>query len=157
MHYSFDLTTMSIISITIAISSITSITVSILKHCPKPSPSRLSHVIQLRPYKSVHHFHHYRLHVCQIHYSLNPITISITCITITITSITCITASILYQCPSLQSPSPSRQSNALHLQSFNNVHHHRNHVYHMYYSFNPKTMSINTAITFLNCIKASMQ
>ena len=134
-------------SITIAITSITCITASILYQCPQPpspSPSPLSHVLQLRSFNNVRHLHHHRLHVYHMHYSFNPITMSITSITIAITSITCITASILYQCPS---PSPSQISHAVELQSYNNVnqlHQNRPHVYHMHYSLNLRTLSITT-------------
>ena len=126
MCYSFDLITMSINSITIAITFITCVTASILQQCPSlpsPSISRLSHVLQPQSYNNVHHHRH---HVYHMHYSFDPITMSITSIVIAITSITCITASILLHCPS---PSPSRLSHVLQLQSNNNVHHfhHRGH------------------------------
>ena len=92
MHYSFNPITMSI---TIVITSNTFITALILYHCPSlpsPSPSPLSHALQLQPYNSFHHFQHHRLNVSHMHYSFNLITMSIT---IAITSITCITASML--------------------------------------------------------------
>ena len=129
MHYSFNPITVSITSIIIAITSITCITASILSQCHSPSPSRLSHLIQLRSYKNVHHFHHHRQHVYHMHYSFNLITISIIIAT---TSITCPTASIPYHCAS---PSPSRLSYALQIQSYNKVHHfhrQRHHVYQMH-------------------------
>ena len=88
MHYRFSPITMSF---AIAITSITCITVSILQQCPSPSPSRLSYAIQLQSYYNVRK---YRNHVYHIHYSFNPITMSITSIIVGITSITCITASI---------------------------------------------------------------
>ena len=86
-------------------------------------------------------------------YTFNPITMSIT---IAITSITSIKVSILQQCPSLPSPSPSRLSHLLQLQSYKNVLHHRRHVYHMQYTFNPITMSITIAITSITCITVSI-
>ena len=61
-------------------------------HHPSSTPSRLSHALQLQSYNNVHHHRH---HVYQMHYSFNPIKMSITSITIAITSITCITDSIL--------------------------------------------------------------
>ena len=140
-------------SITIAITSITSITVSLLSQCPSPSPSRLSHALQLQSYNNIYHHRH---HVYHVHYSFIPRKMSITSITIAITSETCITASILEQCPS---PSPSRLSHAIQPQSNNNVHHHRHHVYHKYYSFDPITRSITSitiAITSITCITASI-
>ena len=165
---------MSITSIIKAITSITCITASILKQCPSPSPSRLSHVLQLQSYNNVHYFHHHRHHVIHMHYSFNPIKRSITsitiaitcntiiftfikkksstCIAIAITSITCITASILKQCPS---PLQSRLSSALQLRFYNSVHHfhhHGHHIYHMYYNFNPITKSISIANTSITCI-----
>ena len=121
---------------TIANTSITCITVSILQQCPSPSPSRLSHALQLQSHNNLHHFHHHRHHVYHMHYSFSLITMSITSITIAIWSITCITASILEQCPS---PLPSRLSHALQLQSY--------------------TLSITSttiAITFITCITASI-
>ena len=129
MHYSFDPITISITSITIAITSIKYITASILKQCALPSPSRLSHALQLQSYNNVHHHRH---HVYHMHYSFNPLTMSIP---IAIASITFITASILEQCPPLQSSSPSRLSLALQLQSHDNKYHflhHRHHVYHIH-------------------------
>ena len=94
-----------------------------------------------------------------MYYTFGPITMSINSITIAITPITCVTASILKQCPSFPSPSQSRLSYALQLQFYILVHHHRHHVYHMHYSFDPKTMSITsiiTAISFITCITASI-
>ena len=126
-------------SITIAITSITCCTALILS--------------QLQSYNIVHHFHHHRNHVFHMHYSFDPITMSITSITIAITSITCISASILQQCPST---SPSRLSHVLQLRCYKNVHHHRHHVYHMHYSFNLRTISITIAITSITCITASI-
>ena len=91
-----------------------------------------------------------------MHYSFNPITMSIT---IAITSNRCIIASILRQYPSLPTPMPSRLSHVLQLVSYNNVHHHLHHVHHMHYSFDPLTMSIisiTDAITSITCITASI-
>ena len=145
---------MSITSITIAITSITCITASILQQCPSlpsPSPSRLSHALQLQSYNKVHHHCH---NVYHIHYSFNPITMSIT---IAITSITSITASVLEQCPS---SSPSRLSQVLQFRSKNSVHHHRHHFYHMHVIFNPIRMSITSitiAITSITWNRASIQ
>ena len=155
MYYSFDPITRSTTSITIAITSLTCITASILKQCPSPSPSPLSHALTLQSHNNVHHHrhHHHRHHVQHMHYSFNSITTSITSITIAKTSITCITASIQDQSPL---SSPSRLSHALQLQSYNNVHPYRHHVYHMHYSFNPITMSIPIAITSITCITASI-
>ena len=159
MQYSCNPIKLSIISITIAITSMTCIRASILKQCssfPSPSPSRLSHALQLRSYNNVLHFNHHRLHVYHMHYSSNPITMSIN---IAITSITCMTASILKQCLSPSSPSPSRLSHKLQFQSYNNVHqfyHHRHHVYHMHYNFTPITMSITIAIRSITCITTSI-
>ena len=143
-------------SITIAITCITFITASILKQrptLPSPSPSRLSHELQLRPYNNVHHFNHRRHHIYHMLYSFNPITMSIT---IAITFITCNTTSILKQCPSLPSRSPSRLSHEIKLQFYNNVHHHRHHLNHKHYSFNRLTMSITITITCITCITASI-
>ena len=140
-------------SITIAITFITCITASILYQCPSPSPSRLSHVLQLRSYNNVDHFHHQRHHIYHMYYSFNPITMSITSVTIAITFITCITASILKHCPS---PLQSRPSHALQLQTYKNVHHHRHHVYHMHYNFDPITVSITIASTSITCNTASI-
>ena len=78
MHYRFSPITMSI---TIAITSITCITASILKQCPSlpsPSPSCLSHALQLRSFNNVHHFHDHRHHVYHMQYIFIPITMSIT-------------------------------------------------------------------------------
>ena len=155
MHYSFNPITISITSITIAITSITCITVSGLSQCPSlpsPSPSCLSHALQLHSYNNVHRNRH---HVYHMHYSFNPIPMSITSTTIAITFITCITASILKQYPS---SSPSRLSHVLHLRSYNNDHHfhnHRHNVCHMHYSLNPITMSIIIANTSITCITFS--
>ena len=91
-----------------------------------------------------------------MHYSLNPIPMFITNV---ITFITCITASILKQFPSIPSQSLTRLSHVLQPQSYNNVrhfHHHRNHVYHTHYSFNPISMSIAIAITSIRCITATI-
>ena len=154
MCYNFDPITKSINSITIAITSIACVTASILKDCPSlpsPSQSRLSHALELQSYNNVHH---HRNHVYHMYYSFNPITLSITSITVAITTITCITVSILHHCPSLPSPSPSRLSHLLQLQSYNNVLHHRHHVYQLLYSLTPITMSITIAITSITCIKA---
>ena len=153
MHYRFNPTTMSI---NITITSITCVTSSILKHCPSPLTSRLSHSLQLRSYNNVHHFHHHRHHVYFMQDSFNPITMSIT---IAISSITCTTAVILNQCPSIPSPSPSPLSHVLEYQSFNSVHHHRHQVYHLHYSFYSITLyitSITIAITSITCITASI-
>ena len=141
---------MSITSITIANTSITCITASILLQCQSPSPSRLSHALQLQSYNSVRHFHHLRHHPYHMHYSFDSITMSIT---IAITSITCFTASIQQQCTS---PSPSRLSHALQFQFYNNVNHHRHHVNHMHYSFNHLIMSTAIAVTSITCITASI-
>ena len=127
MYYNFNPITMSITSITVAITSIKCITVSILYQCPSPSPSRLSHALHLHSYNNVSHHRH---HVCHMQYRLIP-----------------------KQCPS---PSPSCLSHALQLKSYNNLHHHGNHVYHMPYSFNPIIMSITIALTSITCITASI-
>ena len=152
MRYSFI---PIILSITIAIRSITCITASILLQCPSSSPSRLSHVLQLRSYNKVQQFHQNRHHVYHMCYSLLPITLSVTSITIAIPSMTCITASILYQCPS---SSPSRLSHAFQLRpktmSITSFISH--HLYHMHYSFNLITMSITIAIMSITCITASI-
>ena len=137
-------------SITIAITSITCITTSILYQCPSllsPWPSRLSHSLQFKSYINVHYHRH---HLYHMHYSFIPITISVT---IAITFITCNTDSIVQQCPS---PSQCCLSYAIQLKSYYNVHHHGHHVYHMPYSFNPITMSITIAITSITCITASV-
>ena len=122
MHYSLYLLTMSNTSITIAITSNTWITASIVKQCLSPSPSRLSHALQPQSNNNVLHFHQHRHHVYHIHKNLNATTMSIT---IAFLSKICITASILLQSPSLPSPSRSRLSHPLQLQSYNNVHYHR--------------------------------
>ena len=143
-------------SITITATYITCHKASILFKSPLPSPSRLTHILQLRSYNSVHHHRH---HVYHMHYSFDPITMSITSITIAIRFNTSITTSILKQCPSPLSASPSSLSRALQLRSYNNLpdfHHHRHHVYHMHYSLNPITMSITIAITSIICITASI-
>ena len=92
MHYSVDPITMFITSIKISITSISCITASVLKQCPSlpsPSPSRVSHALQLHAYNYVRHHRH---HVYHMHYSFDPITMSIT---IAITSVRCITVSFL--------------------------------------------------------------
>ena len=140
IRYSFNPLTLSI---TIAIAFITSITTSILKQSPSlrtPSRSHVSHSLQLQSCNKVHHHRH---HVYHMHYSFDPLTMSITTITIAITSITCITASILEQC---SSPSPSRLSHALQFHSYSNLHQLRHIVYHMHYSFNPISKAITIAI-----------
>ena len=92
INYSFNLITMSI---TIAITSNTCITASIVQQgpsFPSPSPSRLTHALQLRSYNNVHQFLHHHHCDYHLHYCFNPMTITIT---IAKTSITCITVSIL--------------------------------------------------------------
>ena len=127
MLYSLNPITMSI---TIAITSITCITASILQQFPSLSQSRLSRALQHRSYNNVHHVHHHRHHVYHMNYSFNPITMSPT--------------------------SPSRLSHALQLQTYINFHHHRHRVYHIHYTLNTTTISITIAITFITCIITSI-
>ena len=131
MRYSFSPIALSI---TIAITFFTCITASILYQRPSPSPSCLSHALQLQSYNNVHHHRHDVYHV---HYSFDPITMSITSITIAITSNLIIITFIT-------------KNNVLHF------HRHRHHVYHKLYSFSPITMSIPNAITSITSITASI-